>query len=92
MKNLYNKKILLIICGGISAYKSLELIRLLNAVESEHVRIDKSILWTYPVENEWVLSANKKETQCIKMLRLDASQIYTFITHGASPVFYERNY
>jgi phosphopantothenoylcysteine decarboxylase/phosphopantothenate--cysteine ligase len=30
MKNLYNKKILLIICGGISAYKSLELIRLLK--------------------------------------------------------------
>ena len=30
MKNLSNKKILLIICGGISAYKSLELIRLLT--------------------------------------------------------------
>ena len=30
MKNLLNKKILLIICGGISAYKSLELIRLLK--------------------------------------------------------------
>ena len=30
MKNLINKKILLIICGGISAYKSLELIRLLK--------------------------------------------------------------
>ena len=28
MNNLYQKKILLIICGGISAYKSLELIRL----------------------------------------------------------------
>jgi phosphopantothenoylcysteine decarboxylase/phosphopantothenate--cysteine ligase len=28
MKNLFNKKILLIICGGISAYKSLEMIRL----------------------------------------------------------------
>ena len=28
MKNLYNKKILLIICGGIAAYKSLELIRI----------------------------------------------------------------
>ncbi len=28
MKNLLNKKILLIICGGISAYKSLEMIRL----------------------------------------------------------------
>ena len=28
MKNLYQKKILLIICGGIAAYKSLELIRL----------------------------------------------------------------
>jgi len=30
MKNLLNKKILLIICGGISAYKSLEVIRLLK--------------------------------------------------------------
>ena len=28
MKNLFNKKILFIICGGISAYKSLETIRL----------------------------------------------------------------
>ena len=30
MNNLIDKKILLIICGGISAYKSLELIRLLK--------------------------------------------------------------
>jgi phosphopantothenoylcysteine decarboxylase/phosphopantothenate--cysteine ligase len=30
MNNLFNKKILLIICGGISAYKSLELIRSLK--------------------------------------------------------------
>ena len=30
MKNLYNKKILLVICGGIAAYKSLELIRILK--------------------------------------------------------------
>ena len=30
MNNLNNKKILLIICGGIAAYKSLELIRLLK--------------------------------------------------------------
>ena len=30
MNNLLNKKILLIICGGIAAYKSLELIRLLK--------------------------------------------------------------
>jgi|TARA_B100000929_G_scaffold9391_1_gene7949 phosphopantothenoylcysteine decarboxylase/phosphopantothenate--cysteine ligase len=30
MKNLHNKKILLIICGGIAAYKSLELIRILK--------------------------------------------------------------
>ena len=28
MKNLLNKKILLVICGGIAAYKSLELIRI----------------------------------------------------------------
>ena len=28
MKNLINKKILLVICGGIAAYKSLELIRI----------------------------------------------------------------
>ncbi len=30
MKNLHNKKILLIVCGGIAAYKSLELIRILK--------------------------------------------------------------
>ena len=36
MKNLLNKKILLIICGGISAYKSLELIRLLK---KQNVRV-----------------------------------------------------
>ena len=30
MKNIENKKILLIICGGISAYKSLEIIRILK--------------------------------------------------------------
>ena len=30
MNNLHNKKILLIICGGIAAYKSLEIIRLLK--------------------------------------------------------------
>ena len=30
MNNIENKKILLIICGGISAYKSLEIIRLLK--------------------------------------------------------------
>ena len=30
MKNLNNKKILLVICGGIAAYKSLELIRILK--------------------------------------------------------------
>jgi phosphopantothenoylcysteine decarboxylase / phosphopantothenate---cysteine ligase len=35
MKNLINKKILLIICGGISAYKSLELIRLLKKKETQ---------------------------------------------------------
>ena len=35
MNNLLNKKILLIICGGISAYKSLELIRLLKKEGSE---------------------------------------------------------
>ena len=30
MNNFENKKILLIICGGIAAYKSLEIIRLLK--------------------------------------------------------------
>ena len=33
MNNLNNKKILLIICGGIAAYKSLEIIRLLKKKE-----------------------------------------------------------
>ena len=35
MNNLSKKKILLIICGGISAYKSLELIRLLKKQDTE---------------------------------------------------------
>ena len=35
MNNLSQKKILLIICGGISAYKSLELIRLLKKQDVE---------------------------------------------------------
>ena len=35
MKNLFQKKIILIICGSISAYKSLELIRLLKKQGSE---------------------------------------------------------
>jgi len=35
MNNFYNKKILLIICGGIAAYKSLELIRLLKKKSAE---------------------------------------------------------
>ena len=35
MSNLFNKKVLLIICGGISAYKSLELIRLLKKEGAE---------------------------------------------------------
>jgi phosphopantothenoylcysteine decarboxylase / phosphopantothenate---cysteine ligase len=35
MNNLFQKKILLIICGGISAYKSLELIRLLKKQDVE---------------------------------------------------------
>jgi phosphopantothenoylcysteine decarboxylase/phosphopantothenate--cysteine ligase len=35
MNNLYQKKILLIICGGISAYKSLELIRLFKKHDAE---------------------------------------------------------
>jgi phosphopantothenoylcysteine decarboxylase/phosphopantothenate--cysteine ligase len=35
MNNLFHKKILLIICGGISAYKSLELIRLLKKEDVE---------------------------------------------------------
>jgi phosphopantothenoylcysteine decarboxylase / phosphopantothenate---cysteine ligase len=35
MKNLFNKKILFIICGGISAYKSLEIIRLFKKYNTE---------------------------------------------------------
>ena len=35
MKDLTNKKILFIICGGISAYKSLETIRLLKKDNAE---------------------------------------------------------
>ena len=36
MNNLNNKKILLIICGGIAAYKSLEIIRLLKKKRSNN--------------------------------------------------------
>ena len=35
MSNLLKKKLLLIICGGISAYKSLEIIRLLKKKGAE---------------------------------------------------------
>ena len=35
MKNFKDKKILLVICGGISAYKSLETIRILKKVGCE---------------------------------------------------------
>ena len=35
MKNLLNKKVLFIICGGISAYKSLETIRLFKKCGAE---------------------------------------------------------
>ena len=35
MKNLTNKKILFIICGGVSAYKSLEIIRLFKKNNAE---------------------------------------------------------
>tara|TARA_A100001015_G_scaffold314494_1_gene424065 strand:+ start:306 stop:1508 length:1203 start_codon:yes stop_codon:yes gene_type:complete len=35
MKNLINKKVLFIICGGVSAYKSLEIIRLLKKNNAE---------------------------------------------------------
>ena len=34
MKKLINKKILLVICGGIAAYKSLELIRILKKISA----------------------------------------------------------
>ena len=35
MKNLNGKKILLIICGGIAAYKSLEVIRILKKTKDK---------------------------------------------------------
>ena len=35
MNNLSDKKILLVICGGISAYKSLDLIRLLKKQDAK---------------------------------------------------------
>ena len=38
MKNLSGKKILLIICGGIAAYKSLELIRILKK-QNCHIQV-----------------------------------------------------
>ena len=35
MKNLKNKKILFIICGGVSAYKTLEIVRLFKKDNAE---------------------------------------------------------
>ena len=46
MNNLKNKKILLIICGGIAAYKSLEIIRLLKKKSVNIKRVsDKALLF-----------------------------------------------
>ena len=39
MKNLIHKKILYIICGGISAYKSLKLIRFLKKIELQKLKL-----------------------------------------------------
>ena len=43
MKNLQNRKILLIICGGIAAYKSLELIRILKKLLFLRIWVDDGV-------------------------------------------------
>ena len=56
MKNLIDKKILYIICGGISAYKSLETIRLFkrNGAQIKTILTNSAkefitcLLYTYP--------------------------------------------
>ena len=63
MNNLENKKILLIICGGISAYKSVELIRLFKK-KGAHV---KTIL---------TKSANKFVTQ-LSVASLSQEKVYS---------------
>ena len=51
MKNLKDKKILMIICGGIAAYKSLETIRLFKKngckIKTILTKMQKSLLLRY---------------------------------------------
>ena len=63
MKNLLNKKILFIICGGISAYKSLETIRLLKKSGAEIT------IATYPV--------NAKDATSFGILKTDDENTIT---------------
>ena len=46
MKNLMNKKILLVICGGIAAYKALELIRILKKINVKLKLYLLKVLWS----------------------------------------------
>ena len=59
MINLSNKKILLVICGGISAYKSLEIIRGLK-------KSFENLFETYKVVNKL-----KKEYKKLRMKKYD---------------------
>ena len=47
--------------GLYSLQENKDISRVLDAVDSGHIRIDESILWNYPTENEWVMSSSKKE-------------------------------
>ena len=58
MDNLLNKKILLVICGGISAYKSLEIIR---GLKKRNAQI-KTILTKSG--REFVTPLTSEETLC----------------------------
>eukprot|EP00943_MAST-04B_sp_MAST-4B-sp1_P003365 g3365.t1 len=58
-QNIFNKKIR---HRGIHCIQeNKDLLRLLNAVDSGHVRIDKTILWLYPSKDKWALSSTENE-------------------------------
>ena len=50
MNNLLNKKILMVICGGISAYKSLEIIR---GLKKNNAQINRQ-----NVNGKWLCTSN----------------------------------
>ena len=81
MKNLQNKKILFIICGGISAYKSLETIRIFkkNGAEIKTILTKSAKEFITPL-SVTSLSQGKVYSNLFKFCFVDwCSHILTFI-------------